>query len=252
MYQRYRKGHRQSKDHLLTVSQDLLLYLEASPGQLSSSNDEQASYSFKVPTRETVSEVCPQALQQDELYKASHINLQSPSRILSTILHLMAILFPRKSTKSEATSSYERHVDYAWAVEILTRSRSLLRFDLEESDEKRSSSLNCVLFLRVLGEALSCTVSFGTNSIMSLQVSTLLYQSVRSVLLSSSQSMTLPLEYAVCWSISDLYKATSQSSVILGTFYVHLQPLVQETMEKSGRFENFGSDLQVSRGICYY
>ena len=60
--------------------------------------------------------------------------------------------------------------------------------------------------------------------------------------------MTLPLEHAVCWCILDLYEATLQSSVVLGTFYGYLQPLAQETIEKSGLFEKFSSDLQVSRG----
>ena len=189
-------------------------------------------------------------MQQDEQYKASHINLKSHPRILSTILHLMAILIPRKSTKSEATSPYERHIDYTWAVEILTRSRLLLQLGLEEEGSgKRSSSSNSVLFLQVLRDALSCIVSFGTNNIMSLQLSKLLCQSIKSALLSSSQFMTLPLEHAVCWSISDLYTATIQSSVILGIFHEYLQPLIQETIGKSDLFEKFNSDLQVSRGI---
>ena len=229
---------------MLTLIRDLLLLLEAPLDPSGSKNRDEVFTSFKVPTLETISEVYPQGEQQNWLYTESHVNLKDISRIPTIILHLISVLLPQNSPKSQ-------HVikrvppDSAWLVETLARLFSILGLETLHTPLYPFTGHRLVLFLTILTGSISCAVHRRSENILVSQLIILLGQSLR-IFLSVSFSDTTPsLEDVVLESVSNLCSIFSKSSVCLEAFYKHLKPIIQETVEIADFHEKNGEKFQV-------
>ena len=228
---------------------DILLFSEASS---SSDCDESTPTAFKVPTLETVSEVCPEYLQPDGLHVVSQVQLTDPIQLLAIVPQVLCLLM---SPTAIGTRSYNRkhsQLDYSWVIDCLLRSWGILGFQ-ESSSLSKAMEADCHVFLLAavrasLSRTFKSKHEFGTTSKAVL----LLCQSVGSLLPLTSTHLTPSLEIALCWAMLDLLSYSRESEVVLEAFSANLIPLIAETIKDCNRFEGYSVNLQVVGIVSHF
>ena len=224
---------------------DLLLFLEAPSAAVGTGDGSIVVNQFRVPTLETVSEVYPLGVQQDELDGASQIDLRNASSILSTILCLVSVHLYKSPSVSMCVGFQELEPDPIWLLETLTRLWGLLVPDIKYSRQKRFNGADHVLYLKILRQILSYIVHIKANRVAVFQIALLLCQTLECHLSSSIKYLTLPVQNVICWCVFDLYSTSMDSIIVSNAFYGYLKPVVHDNIENSNRKEHFCIDLQV-------
>ena len=184
----------------------------------------------------------------------SRFNLEDPSRVASTVLHLVSTMLPKNAPDVKGRFHTKSNVDVAWVLEILTRLSLLFGQKSFQNASAPAVSYFHTVYLKVLRDFISETAQQRDSRSSFLKASILLSRSLGQVLLSNSGYSPPPLENALCWTMLELYNLSCSHSTILEFLCGHLRPIIQGVLAKNAEFKKLGTDLEVcdllSRGSC--
>ena len=198
-----------------------------------------------MPTLETISEVYPLGVRQDELDRTSRVDLESCSSVLATILSLVLVQLHQPPSAVTRVGFQELQLDLVWLLETVTRVWGLLVPDIQCIGEKQFKGTDHVLHLNVLRQILQFVVHYKAHRVVVSQAAMLLCQSLEYHLNPSHGNATISVQKAICWCILDLYSMSIESVTVSDAFYCYLKPVIHDNMEILDRKE-FCIDLQVS------
>ena len=222
------------------------MFLEAPSNPRVQLEGEQDLASFRVPTVETVSEVYPQGVQHGHMPLVPQFNLEEPARIALTVLHLVSIILPSTTPKSNEGRLTKSRLDPVWILEVMTQ-MSLLFGHMSFQNGSALGLTHCyTLFLKVLHCFISSIAQTRDQKGSFLKATMLLIRLVGEILQCNAEYPPPALENAISWAMLELYILSCSHAAVLEFFCGHLRPVVQEVLARNTDFKKLGTDLEVS------
>ena len=227
---------------LLTYVPDLLLFVETYQADGTSFD------AYRVPTDETVAEVCPQASHQsgnDDPQATSHIKHIDPSRDISIIVNILLMICTNHGDSTQMRSNPTKP-DFEWVIDCLTRTWQILEPTNEQIISQASKRTCYSPFLNALRVCLPSSRLVKRDTLESVQAAALLCQSISCILHYSFEDLSSDLQNTICWSVNELLSLGNKFPLVLQVYNEYLGFSLQAIDEPCSRMELYGDDLQVS------
>lgn len=185
--------------------------------------------------------------RNDETQPTSRISHSDPSRDMSSVVTVLAMLCSLLSDSARVRSNSMRP-NFEWIINCLTRVWQIL----EPADDQiisKATRRSCFSsFLKALRTCLVPSRLVKFDVFESVQAATLVCQSICHFLHPLFEDMSSDLEREICRSMGDLLSCGKKLPPVLQVYNEHLGPSLEAVDGPCSRMENFGDDLQVCIG----